>query len=171
MSTSCCSLSPQERDRNLANAIRGRADGFLGSSQLAEASKLLVAARTLLEASGGIENEPGVWLLTSEANLLALTEEPARALTAFHSALALAEKVLGEEHEGTAVCVCNVAESNLKCGKAAAAKPLIQRAIAILTSGKELSPGYTAEYVQAVLAQARELEADIQKAVESEQKK
>lgn len=148
----CCNISPEERDRNFANGIRVRADRFTEAGNYEAAASLISAAWTLLDNSGGRDNEPGIWLLASEANILQRQRENLGvAEQKLLAALALSERLFGDEHPCTAVCTANVADILSDAGKKDEARKYLARATALLLNA-EPTGDYTAEYLTGVRA-------------------
>lgn len=128
-----CSGNPIDHERQFANTMRHQAQGYLNSEQLPLARAMLNAARTVLSARGGVNGEIGVWLLVAEAHLPEVEGNSAQALVEHQAALDLSEKELGGDHLATGVCLLNTAEALARLDRASDAKPLYERAHAILT--------------------------------------
>ena len=147
----CCKLAtPEERDRNFADGIRARADQYAGTGNFAAARSLIAAAQTLLDNSGGHENESGLWLLASQANILQRNEEADRGVAFTRQALALAEKLFPAEHPAVAVCVANLGESLKESGDTDGARDYIARAVKLLEDAQPTGI-YTQEYIDNIL--------------------
>lgn len=128
----CCPSDPVAIDRNFANAIRGRSQGFLNKEGLAVARAMLAASRSILEFRGGVTGEDGVWLLTAEAHLPAIEEKHGDALPIFQQALTLAQAQLGDDHYATGVCSLNVGDTLLHIKLITDAVPYFERAKTVL---------------------------------------
>ena len=122
---------PAELERLFADNLRSRAQTYLTPEHAPIARQMLVAARSLLALHDGLNGEKLVWLLVAEAHLPMLDGKTEDALKTFQAALDIAEKSVGEDHLGTAVCAINIADTLLELNRGKEAKPLYERAHAI----------------------------------------
>lgn len=160
----CCPSDPVQQNRFFANNIVERAQPFVNLEGRSVCEKLLVAARAVLEASGGVNGEEGVWLLTAEAHLPALDENHDGALTIFQEALSLARTELDEGHFAIAVCAHNVGDTCLELGDPEKALPFLEEAHTLLKACIETNEeDHLDEYFASVL---KEVEPRLTKARE-----
>ena len=155
----CCAvLSQEERDRNFANGIRGRADQFAQAENFVAARSMLAAAGTLLDSSGGRENDEGLWVLASEANMLGGEEKYAQAEALLNQALKLAISLYGEVHPCTGVCYSNVGKAVGEQSRYDEALALVEKGLGILEAAAPIG-AYTAAYIDGICTHARQLKS------------
>lgn len=155
----CCAvLSHEQRNRNFAESICHKANELAAADNLSGARALLVAAGTLLDVNGGRENESGLWLLASEADVLSREDKHPEAEALLERALKLAQSVYGDAHPGTGVCYMNVGEAAGEQGRYDEALALVQQGLEILEAA-EPSGNFTAEYIDGICTAARQLKA------------
>lgn len=135
-SSSCCALSEDDRLRFQANQIRHQADLILlsGGDQN-QADALIKAAGVLLDRSGGRDNEPGIWLLASEAVLCQQRGDCGRATVLLKEAFDRSVAKFGIDDPSTLGCQGNYAQHLLELGDPAG-KALLADAIEKLRKAK-----------------------------------
>jgi len=132
MSQQCCPATPEERDRNLATAIRTRADKLAFSGNLALSATLLTAAHGLIGASGGYGNDAGLWVYNSDGILAILSDDAVGAEESFRKALLVATQVFGTHSVEAATCQNNLAQALAAQAKYEESQTLFTTAIATL---------------------------------------
>lgn len=148
----CCPSTPEERLRSQSETLTNWSNSLLSLSKFEEASKLLAAARALIELAGGVDCAPGVWLVTAEAHVELLQGRTEPALALFEQALALSRQVNGDKHPATAVCQCNLAETYLEAGRFAEAKDLMLPGLEVLKDPSSVMGNFTGEYLAGAVA-------------------
>lgn len=155
----CCTvLTPEERNRNFADSMRHKCNELAAAGNLSAARSMLEAAGALLDLNGGRENESGLWLLASEADIFSREDKHAEAEVLLNTALLLSIALNGEAHPCTGVCYINVAESLGDQGRYADALPDLEKGLAILEAATPVDL-YKAEYIDNICTHARQLKA------------
>src|SRR5581483_2598416 len=104
----------------------------------------------LLDNSGGRNNERGVWLLASHADILQREGRLQDALTFAQQAADLAFEVVGPFHPCAGVCRLNIADIACDMASYEAANEQLEWAVTILSAATP-DKDYTAAYLKSVL--------------------
>lgn len=137
-----CQSTPQARDADRTRQLNAWVWDLLEQARLPEADRCIDFMRALIAARG---NQPLEKLLadSAEARLDFLRGDVDASARKSEDALDCARQVFGDQHSATAICMCNLAEAYVNCGRYAAAKPLMDAGLSWLRNPANADETYS----------------------------